>query len=553
MMFKIENVIFKEDFDVNLYCSLEFSFGIKIEEKLIGNCNVCINNLFDTIKFRDENGNHFSFNLPDIENSENCGNNSLTADLLRGKQEKLIAKESDSHHKNVEATSFDFNAQIIEVEEQPIETGNVQQNDESLFESTCVVKEVPCTEKESTRNDDIGKSIECEEQDSTITENIDIAETVNNIQESVRFEDESIELKVEEYSDDPSDGEESQGAIIDADQSLLVLAGNDNERDPTLVKDEDEVRCVLDKRPDNPSLDQLTEETLTQDPEEQTDNVKGEGSVDHFSAPCESSEVRAFVGDSPHRNLNSDSECISNEAPVVPETLNQSFTNFQCKECGKCLSSKGSLKRHMRCMHKEVKLFECKKCDCYFIQKIDLILHINGFHERIIQYKCKECGKIFSKKHHLQRHEEIHIGIKPFQCQECGKSFMFKHHLTQHQMIHDGIKPHKCIVCGKGFTLKASLYRHEQVHTGKKPFKCKECGKSFSQKNYLLEHQNMHTNVKSYQCDQCEKSFSRKSYLSRHKKIHDASKCYQCDVCGKLFAQKANWKRHEEKHTKVKL
>lgn len=50
--------------------------------------------------------------------------------------------------------------------------------------------------------------------------------------------------------------------------------------------------------------------------------------------------------------------------------------------------------------------------------------------------KCNMCEKQFRHKHHLLRHQYVHLGIKPFKCNQCDRAFTRKEHLNRHFAVH---------------------------------------------------------------------------------------------------------------------
>ncbi|ORX78483.1 hypothetical protein BCR32DRAFT_188459, partial [Anaeromyces robustus] len=45
---------------------------------------------------------------------------------------------------------------------------------------------------------------------------------------------------------------------------------------------------------------------------------------------------------------------------------------------------------------------------------------------------CKICNKVFNRKYDLQRHNKIHLGIKPYKCINCNKTFTRSDYLKRH-------------------------------------------------------------------------------------------------------------------------
>lgn len=82
------------------------------------------------------------------------------------------------------------------------------------------------------------------------------------------------------------------------------------------------------------------------------------------------------------------------------------------------------------------------------------------------RFPCSQCPKRFLSNIDLQRHMNIHLGLKEFQCSLCGKAFVQKGHLTDHWRIHRGAKDFACTICNRAFTLNSHLTRHMKKHKG---------------------------------------------------------------------------------------
>ena len=166
-------------------------------------------------------------------------------------------------------------------------------------------------------------------------------------------------------------------------------------------------------------------------------------------------------------------------------------------------------------------------------------------------FACSECGKLLSSKMSLKRHLRIHSGEKPFSCSQCGKAFVSKKILTQHLQIHSGEKPFACNQCGKTFSQKSGLDQHLLIHSGEKPFSCIHCGKAFAQRGHLTRHIRIHSGEKPFACGQCGNAFARRSDLRTHFRIHcgEKEKPFACSLCGKTFAEGSNLTRHMRIHS----
>ncbi|XP_073451021.1 uncharacterized protein [Aquarana catesbeiana] len=220
---------------------------------------------------------------------------------------------------------------------------------------------------------------------------------------------------------------------------------------------------------------------------------------------------------------------------------------FSCSECGKCFTSKSTLRGHQK-VHTGERPFPCLVCGKRFLRRTHLNVH-QTTHIGDRPFKCSECGRGFAKKSDLQTHEFTHSGEFPFSCFECGKGFSRKSHLLRHRRSHTGERPFSCPDCGKCFVDRSQLTAHERFHTGEKPYSCSECGKCFSGKSGLNKHWKVHTGVKPYACSHCGKCFRGKSQLVQHLRGHVGAKPYTCSYCGKNYAVESQLIAHQRSHT----
>ncbi|KAL3842847.1 hypothetical protein ACJMK2_020828 [Sinanodonta woodiana] len=63
--------------------------------------------------------------------------------------------------------------------------------------------------------------------------------------------------------------------------------------------------------------------------------------------------------------------------------------------------------------------------------------------------QCTLCGKVLTKKHNLPRHMAVHSMEKRHRCPVCQKAFARKDVLEKHKVLHTGEKSYQCHLCGK--------------------------------------------------------------------------------------------------------
>ena len=177
---------------------------------------------------------------------------------------------------------------------------------------------------------------------------------------------------------------------------------------------------------------------------------------------------------------------------------------------------------------------------CTLIKEEDIV------HEKK-SFECDNCKKVFSRKGSLQNHIScIHGGSKNFQCKICQKVFCTKSAKRTHtKTIHEDEKIHKCDSCHYACNQKGNLSKHiktvdcqnrkTKICKAQKVLKCESCGKLFSQAEILKRHKHtVHEGHKYYKCELCEKSFSSAPILKRHiHQLHEGHKDYKCELCGK--------------------
>merc|ERR1719319_706558 len=148
-------------------------------------------------------------------------------------------------------------------------------------------------------------------------------------------------------------------------------------------------------------------------------------------------------------------------------------TPFSCEHCGQMFKLKERLVAHA----------------CQALKNLEMV----GLAKDPRKSMCEQCGKELSCKLTLARHMETHSEsrVLNWECPElCGKKYHTKLALSDHiAIVHNGLKKHACDTCGKGFGRKSSLIAHNRVHTGDLAFRCSFCDAGFKEKRNMLNHQ----------------------------------------------------------------
>ncbi|XP_071523974.1 uncharacterized protein [Panulirus ornatus] len=166
-------------------------------------------------------------------------------------------------------------------------------------------------------------------------------------------------------------------------------------------------------------------------------------------------------------------------------------TELTCSHCGKNVSSRILLNKHMAKQHglnrQNAQKNECPVCKKFFVH-VDV--HMN-LHTRALQFPCEECGEVFFLRssllaHHKLRHDQ---NARIHACNTCNKSFISNSLLrTHHEQVHLQKRQYFCEFCGRTYKNKSALTYHLKVHTGERPYKCQECGVGFHRPSSLKTH-----------------------------------------------------------------
>ncbi|KAM8953898.1 zinc finger and BTB domain-containing protein 12 [Pelodytes ibericus] len=100
--------------------------------------------------------------------------------------------------------------------------------------------------------------------------------------------------------------------------------------------------------------------------------------------------------------------------------------------------------------------------------------------------RCCKCEEIFHGVEKLVFHMRAQHFV--FMCPRCGKQFNHSSNLNRHMNVHRGVKSHSCHICGKCFTQKSTLHDHLNLHSGERPYRCSYCDVRFAHKPAIRRH-----------------------------------------------------------------
>ncbi|XP_063289344.1 zinc finger and BTB domain-containing protein 12 [Pelobates fuscus] len=100
--------------------------------------------------------------------------------------------------------------------------------------------------------------------------------------------------------------------------------------------------------------------------------------------------------------------------------------------------------------------------------------------------RCCKCEEVFQGVEKLVFHMRAQHFV--FMCPRCGKQFNHSSNLNRHMNVHRGVKSHSCPICGKCFTQKSTLHDHLNLHSGERPYRCSYCSVRFAHKPAIRRH-----------------------------------------------------------------
>ncbi|XP_077258247.1 uncharacterized protein LOC143895170 [Temnothorax americanus] len=224
--------------------------------------------------------------------------------------------------------------------------------------------------------------------------------------------------------------------------------------------------------------------------------------------------------------------------------MHTGFKPYKCSDCDKAFARGGQLLQHRR-THTQVRPFHCELCSTTFTCMANLSLHLKR-HTGQKDHKCDLCGRAFVRRDALKKHLEcLHRDVKSFLCGICNKTF--KGHLPQHMRTHAKDRPHGCATCGQRFAQKSQLTVHQRTHSGQRPFRCLVCWQAFAHSTALKLHTRRHTGERPFKCTDCNTGFTQLPHWKKHMKcVHGRDNPYGCKRCKNFFRIKSDLENHEK-------
>lgn len=162
----------------------------------------------------------------------------------------------------------------------------------------------------------------------------------------------------------------------------------------------------------------------------------------------------------------------------TPTAVAATKTKHPCGICGKVLSSRTNLTRHIRGLHNREQTFLCPRCPATFLYRCQLASHTDTVHLRKRPYGCGVCGRAFGTRGHVKEHVAlVHDRVAAggsgpgggggLVCRVCGVSCRGRGALTLHlRVAHGGGRQYRCGGCERVYGYRSHLRRHLERRGG---------------------------------------------------------------------------------------
>ena len=228
--------------------------------------------------------------------------------------------------------------------------------------------------------------------------------------------------------------------------------------------------------------------------------------------------------------------------------------NLECHLCGKILSDKNCLTRHFKACHPAGNVyFENGNISTSSLQTQEQSKKANNAEEKTIKcHKCHICGKLLSDKNCLTRHLKTShpAGNVYFENGNISSSLIQEQSKEANNAEEKSIKCHKC---GEMFNEKGLRLHLKNKHPGVKAFDNNKIPPSKTNSsggnNVLKNNKNVNNYNKMYYCHMCKTAEidlkSLKIHITNeHNKTMEPIKCEQCV---ETFIERYSQMKHFEK------
>jgi Zinc finger, C2H2 type len=277
-----------------------------------------------------------------------------------------------------------------------------------------------------------------------------------------------------------------------------------------------------------------------------------------------------------------------------------------CSFCGNGYCSQSSLKRHMAdCLSKNNESAKKKNQDISHLENEDLeFVESDNKTSLTPGLDCKVCGRVLSNRANLNRHvKNLHKNASPtespqvtsvsketvesFECDVCNLKFPQRFTLNVHQKrFHSAVNPpekgidndqdnremkleptHRCFICERDFVTEEDLDRHNMKrhvdndtsvtaseHSVNTVYSCKICRERVIGSSNLEKHiENFHPNIKRQitfvdtdgSSDEDKEPEAKRSKIDAQS-VPEKSNSLDCSFCDESFGSKSSLYRHKK-------
>ncbi|KAL7044878.1 hypothetical protein ACKWTF_002091 [Chironomus riparius] len=318
---------------------------------------------------------------------------------------------------------------------------------------------------------------------------------------------------------------------LSVEKCLMELMRNKN-ADARIIKSKYELNEDLDESEDNEVIVQIVDHREMQPVTEIFDNQ-----IEIFQELPEEQSIRI---------LN----------PTLPPKIESKIRLdlLSCDKCGHNTSTINLMRSHMDHHLRNEKLFKCNVCRKRFSNK-KLLANHESIHTSSIErktFECKDCGKFLSSQTAVNNHVKWFHMDRQYSCSSCHKKFATKGSLTEHMKTHSNVKQHVCPICNKEYKTASTLTNHIDTHSVTE-YKCEICDLKLNSKRTLKQHAKVHSNLILHTCEICGSEFKRTKTYKEHLITHSDIRPYKCDFCPKTFKNGPNCRKHKREVHRTEL